>query len=238
MPSSTLKILAIIAMACNHAAYVFAAELPPLAYIILIAVGGITFPLMVYLLAEGYRHTSNLRRYLTRLVVFAVISQVPYGMVLAPGATPLGAEGNVLFALALGLIVMWADDKLADRIPALVATVLGCLIVSLVINWGPYAVVMSLLFKRLHEYTTGDQRLDAFVPLILLIEAAAAIVAIVESGSVVAIASLAYSFVGALGSTALLTTYNGERGLRLKWFFYVFYPAHIAVLGLVHLLLF
>ena len=238
LTGSTLKIIAIIAMALNHVAYVFAAELPALAFVILLGVGGLTFPIMAYLIAEGYHHTSNLRRYFARLLVFAAISQLPYGLVLAPGATPLGAEGNVLFALVLELAVLAAIDRLAGKPIALVGVLAASLAASFFVNWGPYAVLFALVLSYLHDKRFGDLRADALTPIVLLIDTASVLFVAIAQPSALAFGSLLYSMVGAFGSTALLVSYNGARGLRLKWFFYVFYPAHIAVLGLVHLAFF
>ena len=63
LSSFVLKVVAIVGMTCNHAAYVFAGHLPFVGECVLFAVGGVTFPVMAYLLVEGYRHTSNVKRY-------------------------------------------------------------------------------------------------------------------------------------------------------------------------------
>ena len=72
-----LKVAAIVGMTCNHVANVFGSELPGGAMVALYSLGGLTFPIMAYLLCEGYRHTSSVRRYTERLAVFAVVSQIP-----------------------------------------------------------------------------------------------------------------------------------------------------------------
>ena len=98
MPSVTafaLKVAAIVGMTCNHIANVFGSELPEGAMVALYSLGGLTFPIMAYLLCEGYRHTSSVRRYAERLAVFAVVSQIPYSLLF-------GATGNVLITLLIG----------------------------------------------------------------------------------------------------------------------------------------
>ena len=70
MPSVTafaLKVAAIVGMTCNHIANVFGSELPGGAMVALYSLGGLTFPIMAYLLCEGYRHTSSVRRYAERV---------------------------------------------------------------------------------------------------------------------------------------------------------------------------
>lgn len=107
MPSVTafaLKVAAIVGMTCNHIANVFGSELPGGAMVVLYSLGGLTFPIMAYLLCEGYRHTSSVRRYAERLAVFAVVSQIPYSLLF-------GATGNVLITLLIGLGMLWLVDR-------------------------------------------------------------------------------------------------------------------------------
>lgn len=68
-----LKLLAIAAMTVDHIGYLF---YPGVSWMRM--VGRLTFPIMAFLIAEGYRHTHDLRRYETRLFVFALISMLPF----------------------------------------------------------------------------------------------------------------------------------------------------------------
>ena len=115
--SFVLKLVAIITMTCNHAGYIYYAHLPFAARVILIAVGGITFPIMAYMLVEGYKYTSSITRYAGRLAIFALISQVPFWLFL-------GHEGNVLFSLLAGLGILWASDNIENPVLRVVAMVL------------------------------------------------------------------------------------------------------------------
>ena len=104
--SFTLKVVAIVGMTFNHFCYMFYAHLPTEALCVLFGFGGLTFPIMAFLLVEGYNHTSNIKRYASRLFVFALISQVPYTLFLAP--TTL----NVLFTLLIGLALLYLYDRM------------------------------------------------------------------------------------------------------------------------------
>ena len=103
-----LKVAAIVGMTCNHVANVFGSELPGGAMVALYSLGGLTFPIMAYLLCEGYRHTSSVRRYAERLAVFAVVSQIPYSLLF-------GATGNVLITLLIGLGMLLLFWHFHDR---------------------------------------------------------------------------------------------------------------------------
>lgn len=78
----TLKILAVVTMLIDHAAYVLwlSGQLGGAVYTLMRAVGRISFVLFAFLLVNGMEKTSNPRRYFTRVVLFAVISQVPFSM--------------------------------------------------------------------------------------------------------------------------------------------------------------
>ena len=106
-----LKILACICMLADHIGVFTDGTL----YIVLRSVGRISFPLFTFLLAQGYHHTHSKRRYLARLFLCGILSEVPYnlcfsGTVYAPGSI------NVLFTLSLGLCAFLpgSDSRVSD----------------------------------------------------------------------------------------------------------------------------
>lgn len=71
--------LHIIAMACMLSDHMWATLFP---YVdILTCIGRIAFPIFAFMIVEGFYHTSNFRRYLCRMLIFAVISEVPFDLV-------------------------------------------------------------------------------------------------------------------------------------------------------------
>lgn len=103
---STLKIIAIISMVIDHCAY-FLMENGTLLYNAMRCVGRIAFPVFAFLIVEGFGYTHNRKRYFAQLLVFAVISEVPWYLLN-------GADGthNVMFTLALGVIALAVLEKL------------------------------------------------------------------------------------------------------------------------------
>ena len=126
--SNALKIVAIIAMTIDHLAWLIfpsydTSFLPVLMHII----GRITCPIMCFFIAEGYYHTKNLKKYILRLFIFALISHVPYmlqstnfkeygWLSLIPFATGNGInrflnQTSVIFSLLIGLLMLDVANK-------------------------------------------------------------------------------------------------------------------------------
>lgn len=252
-------------MTCNHLANVFAGALPAGVVLMLYSLGGLTFPIMSFLLVEGYRHTSNLRKYATRLGAFAVVAQVPYSLLW-------GAVPNVLWTLLVSLGLLWAYDHVKQRAFFWLGTALAYFATAS-FDWGGLGLVMTLLFYLLREkrggialtmlvplvssmypvaeslvllQTAGYHNLEAFAALLdfnpgtaaPLIPYAGAENEILQAGLYVTLLGITgYSLVGFGLASALLYLYDGRRGRSLKWFFYCYYPAHLALIWLANLLL-
>lgn len=235
--SFQLKLAAIVGMTLCHVGVIFQSALPWWAYCACEAFGGLTFPIMAFLVTEGYRHTHDLRRYMARMLVFAVVSQVPYGLFFEPVTLQLGQAalalpftGNVLFTLLVGLVLVWGYDHVRRR-AAFWVLACAAVLASAVFDWGVVGPVMVLMAHILPE--PDRRRLPAALPVLALGLPAAGSLA---SGDASALPQLLYELVGGLGAMALLGAYDGTRGRPLKWAFYLYYPLHILVLGLLGML--
>lgn len=223
--SFSLKIIAIVGMTCNHVSWVFSDLLPFPLLCALEGAGGLTFPIMAFLLAEGWRHTSDICKYEKRLAVFALVSQIPYSLFLAP-------QGNVLITLLLGLILLHLHDILKNRAVWWVAVVAG-IVISAACDWGIIGIPM-ILIAALMPTRRQQALISAVLPM-----AGFGIPALISviSGGIEALPSLVYALGNGVAGL-LLCSYNGKRGRPLKWFFYAYYPLHIALLGAVRMLFF
>lgn len=103
--ANTLKFIAVLAMVLDHAATVFLADTAPAA-LFFHAVGQIAAPIMCFFVAEGYAHTSNLKKYLLRLFIAAVISHVPYALCFKFTVWEFWYVTGVLWGLFLGLLAV------------------------------------------------------------------------------------------------------------------------------------
>ena len=217
-----LKAIAIVGMTLDHTGIVFAEQLLLWEKTALYALGGLTFPIMAFLLCEGYRHTRDVRKYMLRLLVFALIAQAPYMWALAK-------QLNVLFTLLLGLLAIHWTQRTESRILR-IAVAVGLTALSLVCDWGGIGVPMILCC-----YYAKTPVKKVVTPLLVAapIAGIAPLIALV-GGNLDALPGVCYFFVGAALTIPLLLHYNGQRGKPLRYFFYAYYPLHIAALGLLH----
>ena len=223
--ASTLKIIAIIGMTFDHIGNVFVDQLPLLGECLLFIPGGLTFPIMAFLLTEGYRHTSNYKKYALRLLIFAIISFVPFVWALFPML-------NVLFTLMLGLIVIYLYDHMKNRVGFWFAFV-GITLFTTFCDWPWVGVPMVLCY---HVIKNPVKRLVVPVALTWIVMTVSSISNLLTDPAmqfVDALPSLLYAYIGCTATIFLLLRYNGEKGKMPKYFFYAYYPAHLLVLGLI-----
>lgn len=238
----TLKVAAIAGMTCNHAAYVFGPLLPDPVTVFLLSCGGLTFPIMAFLLTEGFAHTSSRKRYLKRLLVFAAIAQLPYSLLW-------GVQGNVLFTLALSLWVL-AEYERGDRSVRFILVLGAALLLSSICDWaviGPVTVLLMQIGRK--NGTMGVFKALALPCVAGLISAVSAIAAsdpsaalattagcfshlpgyalLTDNPNVALAGEIGYSLFCFVGAGSLISLYRGRRGRPLKWFFYLYYPAHL-----------
>lgn len=212
--ATTLKLIAVLAMLCDHFAAVLlgrgaslgwiTAENPTaldLPYQILRSIGRMAFPIFAYFIVEGFLHTRDRKKYFGKLLLFAILSEMPFDFAIF-GEVHWQYQ-NVFFTLALAVLML----ELLVRLPKIYN--LPVLAVCCVISWHlkfDYMIAGPVLIAML--YLLRDRRLAAL--------AAGALTFIWEP----------WSIVGFL----LLLVYNGHRGKGLKYFFYLFYPIHLLFL--------
>lgn len=239
LTSNALKAVAIFAMLLDHTAYFF---LPPgsLLYMVFRTAGRITGPVMFYLLVVGYRHTRSVNRYMLRLGIFAIISYLPYYYMINK-ALPSGehfANFSVLYTLFLGLLALRVRHEIKNSVIQWLI-IGGILALSVIGDWNYLAIVYILIF----DYFYGDFNKQAFAysmaTLFRLLPTLIIPVRAFFTGTEPAMDSFMLNLyqLGAFLPIILLRFYNGKRGkggFWSKWGFYIFYPLHLAVLGLIY----
>ncbi len=199
-----LKWIAIITMLIDHiGAVLFPYEL---GYRI---IGRIAFPIFCFLIVEGFSHTRDVRRYMVRLGIFALISELPYD--LAFHGEMVYAEGqNVFFTLLLGVLMMYMMS-LCSAIPLKAMAAVSIAVLAEVLNtdYSARGILLILIYYIFREKRVISLPAGALWNF-----------------------SYGWGMVQCCGvlATPFLAFYNGKRGPKIKYFFYVFYPAHLLVL--------
>ena len=178
---------------------------------ILRSAGRMAFPIFCFLLVEGAVHTRSPKKYLLRLALFAAVSEVPFDLALHNQAFYWGSQ-NVFFTLFLGLLVI----LIFQRYPAE--------------GWkGMLALAALAAAAELGGTDYGAIGVGVIAAMYLLRERPLAAYLI----SLVLLALLNMQELCSIPAFLALALYNGKRGRQPKYFFYVFYPAHLLLLWMV-----
>lgn len=263
-PANFLKIFAALTMLIDHAAItlvyaklakvpeylslVFSAEATqeqisaiPIDYLNLYStytvmrlVGRIAFPLFAFLIFEGFMHTSDYKRYLIRVGICALVAEIPFNLIVTNAAPIYGLTDvttsvfypqyqNTVFTLLLALLMLYGmkhfeTDELNPKaalkqwLGQLLCVVVAC-IASVVLRTD-YSYIGILYIAMLFFFRTNKTLQILFGCIVFLSTNIASLLAFVP-----------------------IAMYNGHiiRSKKFKYFFYIFYPAHLLVLYLISL---
>lgn len=236
LSGAVLKWIAMITMLIDHfacsfymASYscgrpIFSYDL----YLILRAIGRAAFPIYCFLLVEGFLHTRNVHKYLFRLLCFGIVSEVPFDMA-AEGSFVYWGHQNVFFTLFLGLMAILVlryineQSETCNSCPKWMNRLLGFISVACFAvcaefcntDYGAYGVIVIAAFY-IFKTMPYAQYMSCFLVL-----------------------ALQSSFeLWAIPDIFLFYFYNGERGKQPKYLFYVFYPLHLLILGVLTMVIY
>ena len=220
-----LKLIAVISMLIDHTSAVILEQIPGLeapAFFMRI-IGRAAFPIYCFLLVEGFQKTHNVKKYLGRMFLFALISEVPFDLAFS-GKAWYPAYQNVFFTLLLGLLVI-AGLHLVEQHFA------GTTVGKTILRVGLNAViiltgcVLGLVLKTDYDF----KGILAITVLYLFRNRKKAQM---WAGVIIFLLMDSLEMFAAL-SFILIWFYNGTRGRQNKYFFYFFYPAHFLLLQLL-----
>lgn len=242
MSSFALKLVALLSMLYDHVAYVYppALLLPELFPNISTElfeglfhashyIGRVAAPIFLWSVAQGYRHTKDWRRYAMRLFLFACLAEWPYYLLFE-------SHGNIIFTQFTGLLTLRLMDWGNEMRPCL-GHILAAL--TMVLSWhfaifegGGRYVLFILAFHFTHHWSTGKKAL-----LWLFLYPSSRwklLVLCVTEG--MRLSNFTLNALGPLLGVGLTFLYNGKKGpdhRGVKYLWYVFYPAHLLILGLI-----
>lgn len=237
LSGNTLKLIAALSMLIDHVGVILLPEVE-----VLRIIGRISFPIFSFMIAEGCAKTRNKLRYFLSVFALGAACQVVY--FLYDGSTYLG----ILITFSLSILLIYALQALKDALfddakclgqkigAALVFLLLlaGVYVLNLYLTidygfWGCMIPVFASVFRRPSSNAPSSfKKLDRLGVHVAMCGIGLVILAYVRGGV------QPYS----LCSVPLLSLYSGIRGAwRMKSFFYIFYPAHLAVIALLSALL-
>lgn len=231
LSGSTLKLIALAVMAVDHFAasilyYNILLPAAPLSpdmpqwkiyrlYEAMRFVGRIAWPVFAFLMVEGFFYTSSRKRYASRLLLFALLSEIPFDLALGDGIWDFSHQ-NIFFTLLIGFCVLWVMEQM-KTLPGFLffqtaAAVAGCWIAFVLqtdYDWRGVILIVVLYLFRSNR---------------LLMTAAGCVCLLWEAPACLAFLPI--------------NLYNGKRGFSMKYFFYLFYPVHLLFLGILRYLVF
>ena len=231
LSAAALKRIALVSMLLDHAAAVlYPASVKAHArlfrwrtYLGLRCIGRLAFPIYAFLLAEGFYHTRSRGKYLLRLGVFALLSELPFDLAFR-GVWLEWEHQNVFCTLFLGLAALWlftaitggdARDLRRTALGLLAVAALAALAWFAKTDYGAWGVLVVWSMGAFH----AEPRRRALVSGALLL----------GSSPLEACSFVDYW---------LFSLYNGQRGRQNKVLFYFFYPGHLLLLCLLRYLIY
>lgn len=240
MNSNIIKIIAIIAMTIDHIAWAAFPGYPQdVLPMVMHIIGRLTCPIMCFFIAEGYYYTKNINKYTTRLFIFSFFSHfayiyastdyidwksfIPfyYGNVLN--------QTSVMWSLAWGLVMLRVakSDKIKSDVLKVGLVILICF-VSFPSDWS---CIASLCIMSFGANRNQFKKQMVWMILYVAIYATVYFFAIDKVYGIIQMAVIL--------SIPVIRMYNGQRGKNpginkfMKWFFYIYYPLHLLIIGLL-----
>lgn len=176
-------------------------------------IGGLAVPIFAFLLVEGFRHTSSFRKYFLTLLLFAVLSEIPFDYAYSQRILDL-SEQNALVTMTVSLLMLYFLEMLKEKGEA-GYHIVRLFIVLCAVTWvtllraqyGFCTVLLTAVFYLFYGKNGWKTFLGALVSLLYV------------TGPL--------AFYG-------IWCYNEKRNDRFpKYVYYIFYPAHLLVLGAV-----
>lgn len=230
MTSFTLKIIALIAMFCDHFGYAYIGH-----FSIFNLIGRIAFPIFAFQISEGFIHTKNLRKYFLRLGVFALISQIPFYLFMNKFFNQTGLYLNIFFTLFLGLLGIYLYDYIVKSFDKSclnkknLGKIIGIAIVFLIsyiaqilnTDYGALGVILVFMFFLFSK--NKILRLCSYTLLVIV-------------KYIFPFIQFNYNYIylilffATLLPYVFIDLYNGKQGKKIKYLLYLFYPLHLILL--------
>lgn len=194
-------------------------------YIIMRSIGRIVFPIFAFMLVQGFLHTGNIKKYASRILIFAFISEIPYDLALSNSIMDFYSQ-NVLWTLFIALSMLYGislveKHNIKKRIPLILLNIVSATIITFLIKSdGGFGGVLFIAGIYIFRHYPKRQFIAGVFSLIVM-----------------AINFMWIQLFG-IASFVLLDNYNGTVRKGNKYLFYIFYPLHLMLLWIVSIVIF
>ncbi|MBR2388375.1 MAG: hypothetical protein IKB02_06350 [Clostridia bacterium] len=237
LSSNALKIIALISMTIDHIGLMFFPQ-----YNIFRIIGRIALPIFSFMIAEGCRYTKNKLRYFLTVFLLGMVCQIAYGLYSDD------IYLNILLTFSISILLVYALQNIknaffdtserlitkAISVFVFILAVAAVYIVNLfiVIDYGFFGCVLPVFASIFHVPKNCESskltKLDNNLSSVLLLSFGMLLLTIASG------INQAWCFL----SLPFLLLYSGKRGkLRIKYFFYLYYPAHLLLLEAISLII-
>lgn len=213
-----IKIIAILSMLVDHIGFTLGPSiLGSVGYYAMRGIGRLAFPLFAFLIVQGFIHTRRFSTYLIRILIAAVISEIPFDL-MTSGKVFNPLNNNVLFSFAIALVVLWVIRKASER-PSLkpILSTIAILLGSALAYFGCTDYSYKAVLVVASMYILQNQPVYMYLMICL----------------VMFVNSTMIDFAAALAIIPMCM-YNGAKGRDDKHLMYIVYPAHMFILWLVY----
>lgn len=224
MSSFILKVFACVCMLCDHFSNAFFRTTTFLNYI-----GRFSFTIFCFQIVQGYIHTHDIKKYITRLIIFAFIAQIPFMLFYHVFFDTFGI--NVIFTLLFGLITILIYDKYNKFVGCSFCLLLGVIAQACHFDYGFFGVFIIFMFYVLRNYKLPmvltfivSAFLKYYIPLIMRG---------LPTSILFSINKYSMLMYFTLLSIIPVLFYNGKKGKDAKYLFYIFYPVHLLILSVL-----
>ena len=233
-----IKYIAVLTMLLNHIANVFL-EPDTVLSEIMVNIGYFTAFAMCSFLVEGYEYTKSKKKYAQRLLLFAAVSELPYCLAFTKNGVIEFIGTNMIFTLFICFCLIYVIKEMPDNGKKTILIVILVLLTAYG-DWGLIAPLMVTLFLRGQRSETEMKKSWCMTILFF------GILSVIEKLGTAGLREGLLHGVNcmiapSLSGICILYFYNGKKGMRgkafSKWFFYIFYPAHLLILGILRVCL-
>lgn len=206
-----LKLIAVTTMLVDHYGAIFKSN-----EIIYRVIGRLAFPIYAFLIVEGFIHTRDIKKYGIRLLLFAIISEIPFDYAFYGGIN--WTHQNIFFTLFTGILTLYFLDKKKKELNSntiLIVVGMGLLSSLLMFDYGIIGIVYISAFYLMREFDSKKK----FI-----------VIAITMFITNLLMASFLQQF--SIFSLGLIYFYNGKLGFKnklIQLLFYLSYPLHLIV---------